>query len=92
MTDNFLHYRSHLIYLNRVNNEVLSLIAIFFRSLCKAIGDFLNPVVQNIRKTYQHRSGYVPQLQFVYQFLQIDGYSVFSWSYYHMTFVIDTKV
>ena len=92
MTDYLFHNRTHLIYLNRVNDEILCFIAILFSSLFKAMGCLLNPIIQNIRKTQQHGSCYITQLQFIDQLLQIDTYAILTRCNNHMTFVIYTKV
>ena len=92
MTDDFLDNRPHLVHLNWINNKVLSLISIFFRSDSKAVGYLFNTVIQNIWETDQHRSCDIPQLKFINQFLQVDGYTVFTRSYHYMTLVINTKV
>ena len=92
MTDDLFYHRAHLIDLDRINDKVLGLIAILFCSLYETVRYFLDPIIQDIRETHQHRSRDIPQLQLIYQFLQIDRYPVFTRSNYHMTFVVNTKV
>ena len=92
MADNLLNHRAHLINLNRIDDKVLRFIAVFLSGLSKTRRSLLNPIVQNIGKTYQHRSRYVSQLQLIHQFFQIDADTVFTRCHHYMTFVIDTKV
>ena len=40
--------------------------------MLKAVRDFFNTIIQNIRKTDQHRSCHIPQLQLIDQLFQID--------------------
>ena len=60
MTDNLFHYRTHLIYFNRIDNEILRLITIFIRSLLETVRDLFNTVIQNIWETDQYRSLHIP--------------------------------
>ena len=92
MADNLLYNRTHLVHLDRIDDKVLGLIAILFGCLFETIGYLFNPVIQYIREAYQHGGCYIPQLQFVDQFFQVDLYPVFTGSYHYMTFVINTKV
>src|SRR5699024_3754380 len=92
MTNDFFYYRTHLVYLDRINDKILGLIPILIRCLLKAVRDFFNTIIQNIRKTDQHRSCHIPQLQLIDQLFQVDLNAVLTRSYHYMTFVIDTKV
>ena len=92
VVDHFLDYGSHLVDLDGIDDKVLALVAVFLGCLLEAAGHLLDAVVQNIGKTYQHGSSHVAQLQFVYQFLQIDGYTVLARRYHHMSLFVDTKV
>ena len=92
MTNDFFYYRTHLVYLDRINDKILGLIPILIRCLLKAVRDFFNTIIQNIRKTDQHRSCHIPQLQLVNQFLQVDGHSISPRCNNNMTCVINTKV
>ena len=56
------YHRSHLVDLDRVDDKVLRLVAIFFRSDGKAIRNLFDTVIQDIGKTYQHRGCYIPKL------------------------------
>ena len=85
------YFRDALAELPR-DDKVLRFIAVFLSGLSKTRRSLLNPIVQNIGKTYQHRSRYVSQLQLIHQFFQIDADTVFTRCYHYMTFVIDTKV
>ena len=92
MADNFFNNRAHLIHFNRIDDKILGFVSILFGCLFKTIGSLFNTVIQNIRKTHQHRSRHITQLQLVDQFFQIDGYAIFSRCNNNMTFVINTKV
>ena len=92
VTDNFLHYRAHLVDLDRIDNKVLRFIPVFLSRLFETRRHLFNTVVQNIRETYQHRGCHIPQLQLVNQFFQIDSHSVFTRCNNDMSFVINTKV
>ena len=92
VADYFFNNRAHLVHFNRIDDKILGFISIFFRCLFKTIGSLFNTVIQNIRKTHQHRSRHITQLQLVDQFFQIDGYAIFSRCNNNMTFVINTKV
>ena len=56
MSHNLFEYRPLLINLNGINIVIFALIIIFACGGIKALGNLLNPIVENIGKPYQHRS------------------------------------
>ena len=60
MTDDFFYHRTHLIHLDGVNDKVLGLVAILIRCLLEAVRNLFNTIIQNIRKTEQHRCCHIP--------------------------------
>ncbi len=89
---NFLHYLAHLVYLNRVNHVVLSLIVILFGSDVKAVADFLDAVVENIGKAQQHRSHDIAHLQLVHHIFEVNAGETLAGSHHYMTFIVDRKI
>ena len=61
-----LDNRAHLVYLDGVDDEVLSLVVVLLGSYLETARNLLDAVVKNVRETYKHRCGHVAQLQFVH--------------------------
>ena len=62
MTDNLFNDRTHLIDLDRIDNEILSRIAIFPSSSLKTIRNFLDPIIQDIRESQKYRGFHITNL------------------------------
>ena len=92
MLDHLLHHGAHLIHLDRIDNEVLSLIAILLGRLLEAAGNLLDAVVQDVGEAQQHRRRNVAQLQFVHHVAQVNLYVVFAWRHVHVALVVYTEV
>ena len=58
--DDFLHNRLHLVYLDRIDDKVFSLVSILFLGFLKTAGCLLNAVVEDVWETEQYRSVDVP--------------------------------
>ena len=90
--NHLLHHGSHLVHLDGVDNEVLSLVAILGSSLFEAARHFFDAVVEDVGESDQHGSRHVAQLQFVHQFPQVHGHAIFLGGDHYMALLIDTKV
>ena len=51
VTDNLLNYGTHLIHLNRIDDEVLPRIMIGIGSLVKTLSRLFNSIIKDVRKT-----------------------------------------
>ena len=58
--DDFLHDRLHLVYFDRIDDKVFSLVSILFLGFLKTAGCLLNAVVEDVWETEQYRSVDVP--------------------------------
>ena len=56
MRDDFLNHRLHLVYLDRIDDKVLSLVSILFLGLLKTAGCLLDAVVEDVWETEQYGS------------------------------------
>ncbi len=90
--DDFLHDRTHLIYFYRVNHEILALIIIRGSSLLEAVADFLDTVVENVRKTQKNRRRNIAYLKFVKHLFYVHRGTAFTRRHCHMPFFIDGEI
>ena len=92
VVDHLFHNGTHLVHLDGINDEVLTLVTILFGCFLETTRHLLNAVVQYVGKAHQHGSRHIAQLELVDQFFQIDLHTILTRSYYNMPFLVDTKV
>lgn len=90
--DNLLNDGLHLIYFDRIDDEVLALIVVLLSRLLEAARSLLDAVVKNVGEAQQHRRRNVAQLQFVHHVAQVNLYVVFAWRHVHVALVVYTEV
>ena len=92
MLDDFLHHRTDLVHLDRIDDEVLGIVTIFLGSLSKAGGSLLDAVVDDVGETHQHRSRHIAQGEVVHHLLQIHFHTILPWCHSHISLIIDTEI
>ena len=92
MTNNLFNNRTHLIYLDGVNNKMLCLEIIFFCGVVKALCRLLNAVIQDIREAQEHRSRDILLRKFFNDVLQVNLYAILARRHVDVALFIYTKV
>ena len=92
VADDFLHHRTNLIHLDRIDDEVLGRVAVFFRGILETSCRLLNTVVDDVGETNQHRGCYIAQREVVHHLFQVNFHSVLPWSGNNVSFVVDVEI
>ena len=90
--DDFLNNGAHLIDLDGIDDEVLAAVVVFLLGTLKAIGGFLNAIVEDVGKTEQNGSGDVAFGQFVDQLAEVDANIVLARTDVGVTAFVDTEI
>ena len=92
MADNLLHHLAHLVHLYGIDDEILAGIGVIIRGFLEAGWYFLDSVVENVRKSQEHRGGDITNLELVDHVFQVDRRASFTRTDLHMSFIIDWKI
>ena len=92
MRNNLLNDRLHLVYFNRIDDEVFCLVVVFLSSLLKARSRFLDTTVENVRKPEQHWWRNIAQRQFVHNFAKVYSRLSFTRCNNDISFAVNIKI
>ena len=83
---------AHLIDLDGIDDEVLAAVVVLLLGTLKAIGGFLNAIVEDVGKTEQNGGGDVAFGQFVDQLTEVDADIVLARTDVGVTAFVDTEI
>ncbi len=92
MADDLLHHRTHLIDLDRIDDEILGAVTIFFGRLPEALRDLFDTVVEYVGKTEQYGRRDIAHLKLIHHLLEVDRCITFARSHSHVTFFVDGEI
>ncbi len=92
VADYLLNHLTHLVDLDRIDHEVLSLVVVFLRSHAEATGNLADAVVEYIGETEQQRSGDVAQLKLIHYVADVDRNASFTRGNLHVSTFIDREI
>ena len=78
VADNLFHHRLHLVYFNRVDDEVVGLVVVLLFGAVEAFCGLLDAVVEDIGEAQQDGRGDVARVEFVHYFLEVYFHAVFA--------------
>ena len=92
MAHDFLDHWAHLVDFDRENDEILALVIVFLGSFFEAGIDFLDTGVDDVRKTDQHWSRHVTELELIDKFTKVNGSTAFARRHHHVAFLVDREI
>ena len=90
--DNLFYHGTHLVYLDGIDDEMLTFIVIFLLSLFKTSRSFLNAIVQNVGKTQEYGSCDVTLCEITHDVAQINLYIIFARTHKGVTFFVNAEI
>ena len=78
VADDFLHHGAHLVYLDRVDDEVVGLVVVLLFGAVEAFCRLFDAVVEDIGEAQQDGRGDVARVEFVNYFLEVYFHAVFA--------------
>jgi hypothetical protein len=75
-----------------VNDKVLAFVAVLLCGNLEALRNLFNPVVKNVRETYQYGCRHIAQGELVHELLEVYFYAVLLGCYSYIAFLVDAEV